>query len=362
MKFDKKKSGAHVINKGKVFPGYVLYEGKLIDEKGKVVREWGFKNLGIIDDNGDYYAQDRYEGECFGRFSSSGEAIWKKMVPIHHEIVLLDDKMITFTKEMHRYRGRDVDFCVIVSYDKNDGKELSRWSAWEHLKEIQKFHRPLELDRPKVFFLPETAKRKERSPWGGNYDYYRLNSLQVIPENDLGKKDKRFQGGNWLISFRHGSMIFILDKDTKDIVWKCIYNGVKDNIEGQHDVQMLGDGRMLIFDNGRYRGWSRVIEIGPVSKKVLWEYKAKDFFTLSEGSVQRLANGNTLICESEKGRIFEIDPDKKVVWEFYISEVQGEDNSEHPESFGARQWVYRGKKYEKRVIDKFINKRSVKIR
>ena len=352
IKFDEKLSGAHIHDKKKVSKGYVLYEGKLIDEKGKVIRDWNFKYLGVLDEQGDYYAQEFYESEEFGKFSFDGKPLWKKKVPIHHEIVLLDEKLVTFTKEMHRYKGRNVDFCVIVEYDKN-GKELSRWSTWEHLKEIQKFHKPLELDRPKVFFLPETAKRKDKTPWGGNYDYYRLNALQVIPENDLGKTDKRFQEGNWLISFRHGSMIFILDKDSKKIVWKCIFDDVVGNIEGQHNPQMLENGRMLIFDNGRYREWSRVIEINPVDYKILWEYKDKDFFTTSEGNAQRLENGNTLICESEKGRVFEIDKNKKLVWEFFHPEIQNSKNSLHPESFGTRQWIYRAKKYDKKFFYKF---------
>jgi hypothetical protein len=40
---------------------------------------------------------------------------------------------------------------------------------------------------------------KKPSPWGGNYEYYHANSIQVIPENTLGSEDERFQKGNILI-------------------------------------------------------------------------------------------------------------------------------------------------------------------
>jgi hypothetical protein len=30
-----------------------------------------------------------------------------------------------------------------------------------------------------------------------------------------------------------------------------------------------------------------------------------------------LPNGNTLVCESAKGRIFEVAPDREVVWEYH---------------------------------------------
>jgi hypothetical protein len=107
-------------------------------------------------------------------------------------------------------------------------------------------------------------------------------------------------------------MIFILDQDTKKIVWKCIHRDIKNSLEGQHSPQLLPSGRMLIFDNGRYRGYSRVIEIDPVSLDILWEYRAQGFYTLSQGYAQRLSDGNTLVTESERGRVFEITGQKKL--------------------------------------------------
>jgi len=39
-------------------------------------------------------------------------------------------------------------------------------------------------------------------------------------------------------------------------------------------------------------------------------------YTLMGGSVERLPNGNTLICETSKGHFLEVTPDGKVVWEY----------------------------------------------
>ncbi|KYN92271.1 hypothetical protein A3219_21425 [Salmonella enterica] len=36
------------------------------------------------------------------------------------------------------------------------------------------------------------------------------------------------------------------------------------------------------------------------------------------GSAQRLANGNTFICESAFGRLFEVTPEGETVWEYII--------------------------------------------
>lgn len=354
-KFDASLSGAHVLSPALVSPGYNLFDGRLIDQEGKVLRSWNFRYLGLILPDGRYVAQEYYESQKWGMFTWDDRPLWVSPVSIHHDIVLTPrGTLITFVKEMHPYKGREVDFCVIAEFDL-EGRELFRWSTWDHLKEIRKFHAPLELDRPKLFFLPETAKRKAATPWGGHYDYYRLNSLQVLPETELGRKDERFRPGNWLISFRHGSMMFILDQDTKAIVWKCVDRDVPGRLEGQHAPQMLDSGRILIFDNGRYRGGSRVIELDPPTCEIAWEYRREGFYTLSQGYVQRLPNGNTLVTESERGHAFEITQEKEIVWEYYHPERQDASNSTHPESFGRRQWIYRMVRYAPASLDPFLS-------
>ena len=49
------------------------------------------------------------------------------------------------------------------------------------------------------------------------------------------------------------------------------------------------------------------------------------------GAAQRLPNGNTLITESERGRVFEVTPQKEIVWEFWNPEIVK----------GARKRIYR---------------------
>jgi hypothetical protein len=341
--FDPSLSGARTIVAKKICVGHTLYDGKLIDMTGHIVKEWPFQYMGLIKKDRTYIAQKGYESKEWGKFSSDSKMIWKSDVPIHHDLIITPhDTIMTFTKEMHRYKGRNVDFCVIVEFDQK-GAELWRWSSWDHLKELKSHHGSLELDMPKILFF-DIVKKKPTTPWGGNYDYYRFNSLQLLPKTQL--TDKRFQEGNLLVSARHGSMIFVLDKDTKEIVWFISQKDVKDELQGQHSVRMLANGRLLIFDNGRYRGWSRVIELDPIRMKIEWEYKAHGFFTLSQGHAQRLGNGNTLITESEKGHVFEIAPNGNNIWEFYHPGIQDKDNSpDHPESWGRRQWIYKAVRY-----------------
>ena len=50
-----------------------------------------------------------------------------------------------------------------------------------------------------------------------------------------------------------------------------------------------------------------------------WTYTAEtptDFYSRIMGCVQRLPNGNTLICDSTSGEVFQVTPDGKTVWRY----------------------------------------------
>jgi hypothetical protein len=54
---------------------------------------------------------------------------------------------------------------------------------------------------------------------------------------------------------------------------------------------------------------------------VTWEYIAdppESFFSAIISGAQRQPNGDTLIAEGTNGRIFEVNPEGKTVWEYYL--------------------------------------------
>jgi hypothetical protein len=352
--FDPTISGVQVYDEGKSFGGYNYFEGRLLDMQGNEVKNWSNIFLGVIDTNGDYYAQSCFECETWGRFTWDDEIIWESDIVIHHDIVLSSwDTVFTMTKEVREYNGRDVEFDIIIEVNKTDGSVIKRWSTWDNLTYLQQFHRKLELDRPKNVLLPENHE-KNTSIWGGKYDYYHLNSMSIIPPNSQAGRHPAFAPGNWLVSFRHGSMLFILDKDTQEVLWSGIFDQIEDNIEGQHTPTMLPDGRILVFDNGRYREQSRVIMIDPYILDVVWEYTEPDLYSLSQSSVQMLPNNNMLVTEAEEGRVIEITPKKEIVWEYFHPNQQNETNSVVEEDWGKRQQIYRMTRYSKAFMEQFL--------
>ena len=62
-----------------------------------------------------------------------------------------------------------------------------------------------------------------------------------------------------------------------------------------------------------------MIEVDPTTNAIVWEYRdtpALNFFSPNISGERRLPNGNTLVTEGRFGRVFQVTPDKQVVWEY----------------------------------------------
>ncbi len=55
---------------------------------------------------------------------------------------------------------------------------------------------------------------------------------------------------------------------------------------------------------------------GPAAPRWIYKDEAR-FFSAFISGAQRLSNGNTLICEGAKGRVFEVDVAGKIVWDYW---------------------------------------------
>ena len=94
--------------------------------------------------------------------------------------------------------------------------------------------------------------------------------------------------------------------------------------ERQHDPSMLENGNILVFDNGVRTRRSRIVELDPLTREIVWTFEGDppaEFYSIQMGACQGLANGNVLVTESQKGRAFETTRDHQVVWEFFNPDV-----------------------------------------
>lgn len=80
------------------------------------------------------------------------------------------------------------------------------------------------------------------------------------------------------------------------------------------------------------------------SGRIEWEYRGNppmEFYSALCAGCQRLPNGNTLICETMVGRVFEITRDGEIVWEF----LNPFYNQWLKDVFGRTNQVFRSYRY-----------------
>ncbi|HLS69983.1 MAG TPA: arylsulfotransferase family protein, partial [Kiloniellales bacterium] len=136
--------------------------------------------------------------------------------------------------------------------------------------------------------------------------------------------------GDLLLSFRELNAIGIVNPERQELVWATRGPWI-----GQHDADPLSNGNILLFDNyGDYegeRGISRVIEFDPLTMEIVWDYGGSPEQPLDSAirsEQQRLENGNTLIVESNRGRILEVTPEGEIAWEFINPARGGEEEGQ----------------------------------
>jgi hypothetical protein len=226
------------------------------------------------------------------------------------------------------------------------GKIVWKWIAGDHLREFG-------FPPAGMAYLRERVRRNPPEPFG----YLEINDMQVLGTNRwFNSGDARFDPDNIMIDSRKGNVVLIISKSTGHVVWRLgpVFPGSEyspdqrignntvprpvDQISGQHNAHLIaeglpGAGNLLLYDDeggagfppaalGIYAG-SRILEIDPVKKQIVWQYNGEDsgrptwtFFTSFVSNAARLPNGNTLIDEGMNGRIFQITPDGTIVWEY----------------------------------------------
>jgi hypothetical protein len=324
------KIGVTVHDRARTNPGYNLYtndadEAYLLDLDGNVVHTWRlggrkrFEHAELLDDG---KLATVWLGQSLTVLDWDSNVVWDLPLRIHHEVAVRPDGsfVVPFQEAARTYRERPVKFGGIAEIS-SSGELVREWSILEHLSELQQYHAPSKLESPKTADEREPAKP---------YDYYHVNSIQVLPDTPLGRRDSRFAAGNLLVCLRNADLIVILDAADYTVTW----HWGTGQVDWPHTPRMLDDGHILIFDNGFHRGFSRILELDPANEEIVWSYEEdppESFFSDLRGSSQRLENGNTLICDSQRGRAFEVTNDGTIVWEFWNPEIKD----------GKRKRIYR---------------------
>lgn len=312
-----------------------------------------------------------YHNKSIGELDWNGTVVWQwgtnapgGAAQQHHDWARLPNgNTLVLSVLVHPLPGftlpKLVDEAIYEVTPKGD--IVWRWIAGEHLDEFGW--------TPQELALVRATKR---------INYLTFNDMKPVgPNHWFDAGDARFSPDNIIVGSRNANFVAIIDKKTGKIVWRLGPDYPPDKpgprklpapinqISGQHDPQIIaeglpGAGNLLLLDDQGEAGYppvplgygpergSRVLEIDPVTKQIVWEYSATDsgqarwtFDTSFIGDVRRLPNGNTFIDEGMNGRFFQVSPTGEIVWE-YVSPYFGTAPFGPGGKKMTTNWVYRG--------------------
>lgn len=339
----REETGTVVFDSVRSYPGYNLYEvpemamAELVDARGRLLHRWqgpaGVWARCVLLPNGDLLVVGRTtpRERYVARLAWDGSVRWQRDLPSHHDIgVTPDGRLMVLVMQARDditegFLVRD-DLVAILA---QDGTVVDYRSLYDMMSG--------QPDR----FTFQTVK-----PRGRSIDLFHANSVRWMTHANLWGRHPVYARGNIIVCSRHQNTVAVLDWDRRELVWAW----GQGEISGPHDAAVLENGHFLIFDNGLGRGWSRVIELDPLTKRIVWEYHAPvpgDFNTEGRGASQRLPNGNTLITDSGRGRGFEVTPDGEVVWEYF---------NPHRDEAGRRAAFVRLYRYERSFVEPLLQK------
>ncbi|MEM6672016.1 MAG: arylsulfotransferase family protein [Planctomycetota bacterium] len=242
-----------------------------------------------------------------------GSVVWHLDVACHHEVAVVPDGRPvgkrSFALAVHAartWRGRSVRFDDVLFVDEATGRAdpaRPAWSTFEHRASLMaRADGPHPLDRPLAAEATDAI-----------YDYFHLNSIAFDGPDTM------------LVCLRNVDLIVEVELASGEL-GRSFGPG---ELDWPHAPSLVGEGeerRVLLFDNGKHRGWSRVVEVDLGTGEIAWEFRgtpSRALFSEVRGFAQRLSNGNTLVTESERGCLLEVTPSGETVWEFLNPERRG---------------------------------------
>lgn len=156
-----------------------------------------------------------------------------------------------------------------------------------------------------------------------NYDKFiddpiHLNDIQPVDED--GSVWKR---GDIFLSLGHLNMVMLYRPSTDELIW-----WTQQGLNHQHDVDIIGDGKISVFDNNsimsaagdQVDGFNEVLlfdlQSGAVTSYLKDALRRHEVRTISQGASRVLPNGNLYVEETNYGRLLEFSESGDLLWEY----------------------------------------------
>lgn len=344
------RSGTRAVEPSRIQPGLTLVASywhwtgvdrwetgaKLLDSSGRVVHQWRVDRRTLFPDsvdletdpttaelhgvhlspNGDLLVNFDYVGTA--RLDACGGVEWTLPEKTHHSIAQATDgtlwipgvsstRRTTSARYPNGYPGVDTPIWLDqLLHVRANGSVLDRINVLDILYAN-------DLQRHLVRGLGPYPESLPPDPT-------HLNDVEPLPAR-WADEYPLFDAGDLLVSLRHPSLVFVLDPESGEVEWHASHPFIH-----QHDPDFVGDGWIGIFDNnedptprGSMLGGSRIVMLQSHTDSVRVPFptaRSAPLYTATAGSWQMLDNGNLLLTEARAGRVVEVAPDGRTVWEW----------------------------------------------
>lgn len=334
-KKDLHKDGVTTNIKESTFKGINVYcsensnELNFMNMDGKIVHRISVKNIDApkknnqcktasFDSKGNLVMV--FEKTALVKLNLRGDELWRIEGKYHHDVEIGQDGTIYGL----RTNSRSIVLKGIKSYIIDEsiveiskyGKIESETSVFDLAQTVPSIIKQIEKDLE--YSIDKDGKDRHHFD-KKKKDIFHLNTIEIINRDIKIANKPLFKKGQLLLCSRHLNTIMVVDLKKQAIIW----NWGMDELQGPHNPSMLKDGSIMVFDNGLIRKKSRVLTVSPSTGKITHSYDggaSNHFFSKTRGSVQLLKNDNMLICDSEKGHVFEVDVKGNIIWEFWNPE------------------------------------------
>ena len=264
--------------------------------------------------------------------------------------------------------GMEYDYLIEMRPAGSEGGDIVwEWSAWDYLAQDFDPTKPNYGDpseHPELIDINFLAEMPHISRQSDAWDWLHINGIDYNPELDQIALSPRQYSELWIIdrsasaeeaptrkggnAGKGGALLYRWGNP------RAYGHGTHadQRLFWQHHTQWIapglpGAGNILVFNNGYdlvedpplhssieeitppMNGYAYRRAPGtayPPAGDPAWSYAAQtpaDFYSRIMGSTQRLPNGNTLICDSTSGNLFQVTPDGKTVWK-YVYPMDGD--------------------------------------
>ena len=237
-------------------------------------------------------------GGALAKIDACGNTLWKLGGGFHHLVNRSYDGSIW----AWQYRTDYTFDHWLVQIDPVSGDFLRRISLIEDII--------LKPDQMGIFGV---LRFDEVTPSRYQSDPFHPNDVEILGP-DKSDAFPEFGTGDIMISLRSLNLVAVLDSESLKAKW--YQHGPWHR---QHDPDFQPDGTITVFDNRLDLGQSQIVRIDPLSGEWASLFRGSDeipFYTRMRGQHQLLENGNLLLTPANSGRVLEVSPQGKLVWEY----------------------------------------------